>query len=135
MNYDSVTAKKEKKTDKRIRIIESQRGMATIIRHLGPEESYRTLGAHINVAGSFELQIKYITTKTRDWDYKIKHRPINRADRYLAFTTCLIHKLRYPLAFIYAPEYELRSAYRSALQVVLNTLHVNLHYPRYIAHA
>ena len=62
----------EKIAEERIRIIEIQSGRSTIIQLLGPEESYRILGAHINVAGSFGVKINYLTTKTRDWAYKIK---------------------------------------------------------------
>ena len=104
LEYDLATENQDKTADERIRIIESQSGRSTIIRRLGPEESYRTLGAYINVAGTFGVQIKYLTTKTRDWAYKIKHSPLNSADRYLAFTTCLIPQLRYPLACMYAKE-------------------------------
>ena len=118
-----------------MQICQSHNSAKEIIKRIGPTEPYRTLGAYISADGHFDLQLKVLTKKTRDWAYKIRHSALNKADRLLAYDAYLLPQVLYPISCMYAGESELRRAHRAGLETALNSLSVNRKYPRDIAYA
>ena len=93
------------------------------IKQLGPNETYRTLGAHINVAEKLTYQLKVFTKKTRDWSYQIQNSPLTNEDKLLAYDTFILPKILFPLPCMYAEEEELRRVHLSGMHEALNCFH------------
>lgn len=133
--YNSAKRKKDGTDDIRIAITQSQSVTTETIHRIGPTEAYRTLGAHIRVDGDSATQISKLIEKAQDLSYRIKHSALCSKYRLLAYDTCLLPQLLFPIACMEAPECALRRAQRPGLLMALHTLRVNRHYPRDIVHS
>ena len=49
-----------------VRLHHSQNGQEEIVKIIGPNEEYRTLGAYISVSGEYGTQLKVLRKKTQD---------------------------------------------------------------------
>ena len=73
--YDSKTAAERGVVDTRVQLTNTEDNTRSIIKRLGPNEAYRTLGAHVCVTGRQNGQLKVIAGKVNQWSYKVTSGP------------------------------------------------------------
>ena len=125
--YDS---NKVDRKDCRVRLRHSQNGQEEIVKRIGPNEEYRTLGAYISVSGEYGTQLKVLRKKTRDWVYRIRNSILSGTNKFLAYNMFLLPQVLYATPCMMADPVSLQRIHRPALEMSLNALNVNRNYPR-----
>ena len=111
-----------------MRLCHSQNGKEEIVKRIGPNEEYCTLGAYISVTGEHGTQLKVLWKKTRDWTYRIKNSCLNGTDKLLAYNMFLLPQVLYATPCMMADLVSLQRIHRPALEIALNALNVNRNY-------
>ena len=93
----------------------SEDGTAAVIRRIGPEEEYRTLGVFISASGRYGMQVIKMRRQACEWAANIRASSLNSDEKLIALNQYLLPQLGYPLPCITVNNKELEK-----LQTTIN---------------
>jgi len=115
-------------------LIDPSSSAPTPIPTLDPTTAYRTLGFYIAANGSYHTQLSIIRDIIDKWTTIVSSSHLDNSQRWLAFRTFLYPCITYPLQLAAIPLTQLLKLDQRLAPHVLQSLNLNLHFPRAFSH-
>ena len=128
--YDSAD-----NTDQIMKLRNSKDKSEAIIKRIGPDEEYRTLGTHICATGFYKKQLKQMTQQVIIWCARVQQSRWTNLEIRVAFQQYLLPKIGYAVPVIDIESVAYQKLQTKITTSALHALLVNQHYPHVVGFA